>query len=299
MLSLFRAECSKIVGHRWVVGFLLWVFPVGALAFLIVMGVLLAVVPNAKSDASVQELGLDQVVWTEQAVVAWNIPNSLLGRLMLLGFSSVVFAGEFQWKTWKNVLPRSERVQLVLVKFVAVVVLVVITFVVMSIIVTVGVGVLAAMVGESYGTVPTRTELAEFGRNYVRQAWLSATLAIISTGYAALAAMVTRSILGGVLVSVVATYVEGLSILGLILIGHFTGVRRMVELYRLMPSYNIANVSSWINKGRPPTDSLSAELLGDAFSFDDTLMFSLFVLALWVLGLVGITTYLFQKQDIT
>ncbi len=159
-----------------------------------------------------------------QAIEAWTVPNSLLGRLLILGLTVVVFAGEYQWQTWKNIIPRSRRVPLILVKFLAV-----------SRAGDAGVCAdvdhlcrgmgragqdrrAARMARRSPGEV-----LADFAAEYLRQAWLAFTLTMISANFAALAGMFTRSILGGVLVGVAFTYIEGLSILGMALLARMSG----------------------------------------------------------------------------
>ena len=114
MVNLFRAEWVKIAGNRWVAGCLVWIFPILAVAFVVLMSVIMALSPAAREsffEAPAQ--------WTEQAVAIWNIPNNPLGRLVLLGFTAVVFAGEYQWQTWKNVVPRNRRSLLILIKFLA------------------------------------------------------------------------------------------------------------------------------------------------------------------------------------
>lgn len=298
--SLFRAEWQKTLGNRWVVGFLIWSFPVGALAFVIVMGLIIALVGTG-GNTGTEELGLADAQWTDQAIATWSVPNSLMGRLLVVAFTSVVFAGEYQWQTWKGVIPRYNRVPLLLIKYVTVALLVVLTFVITSIILSVGWGILATLAGESYGPAITGAVVREFVLDYVQEAWLALTLTTISAGYAALAAMVTRSILGGVLVSVAATYAEGLSVLALILFAYFLDMPRIVELYRLTPSYNVSNVNSWITYDRAQTfDQVNdLELLDTVFTFADSLAFSLVVLTLWVMGTVGLTAYLFNRQDIT
>jgi hypothetical protein len=298
MFNLFRAEWIKISGNRWVTAFLIWVFPTGALAFTAVLAVIIILTPAARDGAGVEELGLNDSQWTEQAISVWTVPNSLLGRIVLLAFTSVVFAGEYQWHTWKNIIPKNRRTRLILTKFVVVGLYVVTAFVLMSIIFALGWGVLVWLVGESYGPELTRDVLGEFVSDYARQAWLAFSLTIIAAGYAALAGMLTRSILGGVIVSIVLTYVEGLSVVFLMLIGYFVDYVEIVHLYRLTPSYNVANVRSWIMENQP--EGFSTEVLGDAFdiSFADGLTFSLVLLATWVVGLVGLTAYLFHKQDV-
>jgi len=114
-----------------------------------------------------------------------------------------------------------------------------------------------------------------------------------------MASMIMRSILGGTLMGIFFTYIEGLFVVGLALLAHLLDQPRLVHLYRLTPSYNIANISSWINANKPTTDDESLKLLGDLFNFADDVSFSVVILMLWVVGLVVVTTYLFHKQDIT
>jgi ABC-2 type transport system permease protein len=299
VFNLFRAEWIKIVGNRWVTAFLVLIFPVGMLAFVLVMSALFILFPSMRTDESTAGLGLDRAEWTEQAVEVWSVPNSLLGRLMMLGFTAVVFAGEYQWQTWKNVVPRHRRAALVLIKFLAVAVFVVLAFVLASIIFAAGWGLMVRIAGGTYGPAITGDVLADFAGEYLKQAWLAFTLTLIAASFAALAGMFTRSILGGVLIGAMFTYAEGLSILGMALIAHLIDFPRLVYLYRLTPSYNVANARSWITHNQPASMQDAGALLGDVLDFSDSLNFSVVVLTLWGIGLIALTAYLFQRQDIT
>ncbi len=292
MINLFRAEWVKIAGNRWVAGCLVWIFPVGALAFMIVVGVIMALSSTAREqffDAPAQ--------WTEQAVAVWNIPNNPLGRLVLLGFTAVVFAGEYQWQTWKNVVPRNRRSLLIVIKFLALGAFIVTAFVLMSILWTVGTGVLSRIAGVPYGPSLTGGVLADFAGDYALAAALAFTSTIIAAGYAALAGMLTRSILGGVLVGFAITFVENLLAPVLALIGLLLDIPRIVHLYRLTPGYNLLNVSSWINSDEAIEWTIQVSDKA-RYTMTDSLAFSIFVLAAWVVGLVGLTIFLFRRQDI-
>lgn len=292
MINLFRAEWVKIAGNRWVAGCLVWIFPVGALAFMLVVGMIMALSSTAREqffDAPAQ--------WTEQAVAVWNIPNNPLGRLVLLGFTAVVFAGEYQWQTWKNVVPRNRRALLILIKFLALGAFIVTAFVLMSILWTVGTGVLSRIAGMPYGPTLTGDVLADFAGDYALAAALAFTSTIIAAGYAALAGMLTRSILGGVLVGFAITFVENLLAPVLALIGLLLDIPRIVHLYRLTPGYNLLNVSSWINSDKAIEWTIQVSDKA-RYTMTDSLAFSIFVLAAWVVGLVGLTIFLFRRQDI-
>jgi ABC-2 type transport system permease protein len=294
MRDLFRAEWLKIAGNRWVAGCLVWIFPLAAVAFLIVATLVLSLSSGARAGFRQDTSPL----WTDNAVGIWNVPNNPIGRLILLGFTAVVFAGEYQWQTWKNVVPRNRRVALILVKFLALGVFVVMAFLLMSIIWTLGWAVLCQIAGVPYGPKITGDVLSDFAGDYALAAALAFTSTIIAAGYAALAAMFTRSILGGVLVGFALTFVENLSILGLVIIGYFLNIPRIVHLYQFTPGYNLLNVTSWINDKVALKMNVNVESRA-TYVFSDSLTFSVVVLAAWVFGLIALTAYLFRRQDIT
>jgi hypothetical protein len=294
MRDLFRAEWIKIAGNRWVAGCLVWIFPLLALGFVIVVGIILALSSSARHGFQND----NPAEWTEQAVGVWNIPNNPVGRLILLGFTAVVFAGEYQWNTWKNIVPRNRRVMLIVIKFIALGTFVVLAFLLMSILWTLGYGLLTQIAGTSYGPRISEKVLSSFAGDYALAASLAFTSTLIAAGYAALAGLFTRSILGGVLVGFAATFVENLSILGLVIVGYFLNIPRIVHLYRLTPGYNLANVASWIN------DHHAANMKVDvsnkiSYVFSDSLTFSVVLLAAWIIGLIALTAFLFRRQDIT
>ncbi|MCZ7540711.1 MAG: ABC transporter permease [Anaerolineae bacterium] len=295
MRDLFRAEWLKIAGNRWVAGCLVWIFPVGALAVILVAGVILLLSSTARQGFRQDEAAL----WTEQAIGVWSFPNNPVGRLILLGFTAVVFAGEYQWGTWKNIVPRNRRFSLVLVKFVALGVFVVLAFALMSVLWAAGRGVLVRIAGASYGPRITAEVIRDFAGDYALAASLAFTSTIIAAGYAALAGMLTRSILGGVIVGFAVTFAENLSIVVLLLIGWLLDIPKAVLAYRFTPGYNLLNVASWISDKtpsvvRPYESGTHAEIV-----LSDSLEFSVLVLAAWVVGLILLTGLLFRRQDIT
>jgi ABC-2 type transport system permease protein len=297
MRDLFRAEWLKIAGNRWVSGCLIWIFPIVAFGAVVVLALILSLSSSARDGFRNDNSPL----WTESAMTVWNVPNNPVGRLILLGFTAVVFAGEYQWQTWKNIVPRNRRAPLILIKFFALGVFVVVAFLLMSLIWTLGVGLLSQIVGVSYGPKITGDVLSDFAGDYALTVGLAFTSTLIAAGYAALAAMLTRSILGGVLVGFALTFAESLSIVALILIGTLLEIPRIVNLYRLTPGYNLLNVASWIND--KVALNMDVEVKSGVkyvkYVLSDSLTFSMVVLAVWVFGLIALTAYLFRRQDIT
>ncbi len=299
LINLFRAEWTKMAGHRWVTAFMVWIFPLGALAFVIVMTISIALFPSVRQPEQASNLGIDEAQWTERAISVWDFANSLLGRLVVLGFTAVVFAGEYQWRTWKSIVPHQRRLTLVLIKFFTVGAFFIVAFGLMSLVMAGGWGVMVALAGGSYGPAITGATLADFAGDYASRVTLAFTLAMIAASFAALAGMFTRSILGSVIISVLITYAEGLSILGLALLARLLDYPRLVHLYRLTPSYNVANIRIWLDHNQPETTGQSIPIWGDLFDFADDMSFSVAVLFVWVVVLVALTASIFQNQDLT
>ena len=112
------------MGHR----LSYWVFPVGAFAFSVVIGVLLWLLPSFRESL----VNDGAIPWTAAALGAWTVPTNLFGRMFLIGFIATVFAGEYQWSTWKNVIPRTHRVKLLLAKFLALAAVILLAFSLMA-----------------------------------------------------------------------------------------------------------------------------------------------------------------------
>lgn len=294
MIDLFRAEWQKVAGNRWVAGCLIWIFPLMAVAFILVAVVVLSLSDTARSSFQ----GDETLRWTEYTISVWDVPTNPFGRLILLGFTAVIFGGEYQWQTWKNILPHNRRVSLLLIKFVTLGAFVVIAFGLMSIIWGIGWGLLALVADTRYGPALTGAVLSDFAQDYALQAWLAFTATVIAAGYAALAALFTRSILGGVLVGFGLTLLESLFTVVLSLAGWLFDAPRLIYVGRYLPTYNLANVASWAKDNLPLAPEFHISKHG-TYVFSDSLEFSLIVLVSWMLSLFALNALLFTRQDIT
>jgi hypothetical protein len=289
LVKLFRAEVYKIIGHRWATGCFIWIWPGLALGFSVVVPLIALLSKTLRDD-----IATEPTLWTESMISVWFIPNNPVGRLILLGFTAVLFGGEYQWNTWKNVVPRSSRVPLILIKFLAVAVFVVFAFSLMSVIWTIGNGVLVKIAGADYGPVVSADVLETFAGDYSLQVFTTFVSVIISAGYAAAAAMLTRSILGSIIVSFVLSIAETFSFIAFALISWVSGIDSVLGWYRYTPTYNIGNVTTLIADNQRAT----VELLSEK-EVSLSLEASLLVLAIYVFGLMALTAFAFQKQDIT
>jgi hypothetical protein len=114
----------------------------------------------------------------------------------------------------------------------------------------------------------------------------------MAASYTAIAAMLSRSILGGVLIGFLFALAETAILLPLTLIARLFDLPQLVRLYHFTPTYNLANISSWVNQNAPY--SIFSE-----YSTPHTLPVSMLVVAFWVVGLMALTVFLFRRQDIT
>jgi ABC-type transport system involved in multi-copper enzyme maturation permease subunit len=288
MGSLFRAEWLKIAGNRRVTLFLVWIFPIVAAAVAVLLPVAVLVSTEAHAVFGSEEGAVR--LWTELMSKIWSVPNTWFGRMLLIGFATFVFAGEYQWHTWKIIVPRSRRAQLILSKFVVVGAFVLLAFALASLLLAIGTGLAVVIAGGAFGGLGA-ANLADLIGDYALWIVLTILSTSVATGYAALAGLYTRSILGGVLIGLAAAMSEQFLLLGLIQLGTWLNNLQVIKWYRFVPSYNVENVTSWIKEGIPST------LL---FGFSsDSLAFSLAVLAAWCVGLAALAVLLFRRQDIT
>ncbi|MCA9906455.1 MAG: hypothetical protein KC547_21525 [Anaerolineae bacterium] len=294
MVSLFRAEWSKIAGNRIVLGVFIWIFPVTALVLLI-----FAAISAAVSEQFRVAINVAPPTWTNQALTTWSFVNSEIGRFMLVGFAADVFGGEYQRQMWKNLLPRRQRLPLILNKFLTIAVYALTAFVAMVIIVTVLSGVVTSIAGAAYGPALGDMDGAawtQFLRMFGSQAAISFAAAIIAACYAAVGAILTRSILGAIVVGALLNLFEqGIAVALAIIVG-ITEQGSLFSLYFYTPGYNLANLSSWSTYGSGYMP-LFIERYNccSAFSAETS---TVLVLA-WIVGLIALASYLFIRQDIT
>lgn len=302
MWSLFRAEWKKTTGNRWLVGCLMGLFPLVALVIsLFIFGLVLF------SEDIRTRVATNPTPWTDASLFFWAIPNSIIGRLLIVGFTAALFAGEYQWGTWKNLIQRRHRIALILIKFLTLGVFVIVSFSVTSLIWVIGRAVIQLAAGGDYPPA-----LDAIPSDYWSKLLLQILNAFISTlilaGIAALVALLTRSIVASVIVGMVAAIFDGFVGLALLLLYVISDWRFFPSLYRFSISYNVDNLLNWANFGQaaPVLGNIDADaspLLAD-FKLDpplagNSVAVSLLIMAVWAGLLVGLSAYSFYRQDIT
>jgi len=302
MWLLFRAEWRKMSGNRWVVGCLVWLFPAAA-AFITLSLVGYVLVSPAQRQHFVE----NPSTWTDASLFFWAVPNSIFGRLLIIGFTAALFAGEYQWGTWKNLLPRQGRVRLILIKFVTLAAFVLAAFCLTSLIWVVGLGMVQLVAGGGYPPALNAIPAGYWGELgiQVSTAFLST---LILAGVAALVALLTRSILASILVGLGAAILDGFVAAALILLYAMTGLRLFPSLWRFTVSYNVDNLLNWAtaNEAVPVLNNINIRnnpVFGD-IAIDPPLMgngmvVSFAVLLAWMAVLVGLAVFSFYRQDLS
>lgn len=287
MLDLFRAEWKKVTGNRLLVGCTVWIFPILGCGALPLFSLILLASGNSR-----REYILDPARWDDIGLGVWGIANFPISRLFLISFAATLFAGEYQYQTLKSVLPGNRRLALIVTKFVAMTAFIVMTFLATIFILIIGFGIINLIFGADYPPALNGTNVSEFLKDTLLNASITFASTLIFAGIAALVSVLTRSILFGVMASVFLTLLESFGlILALVIIASLTGVDSITDLYLLAPTYNSGNILQWVNdnSAAPPIiegrDTLS---LGQSIA----------VLAFWIIGVVGLSSFIFQRQDI-
>lgn len=287
MLRLCRAEYKKIVGNRLLMGCVVWVWPLVICALTMVLAAAFTFDPRAA--ASYQD---NPAPWDRAALIPWFLLNNILGRLLILGVVITVFAGEYEHRTWKVIIPGNPRYQLMLAKYLTISGFIVSVFVPLSILTVITIGIMNVLAGAHYPPLLTLPTLVDFIGLFSINMLMAVVATLVIGGIGILISMLTRSILMGVIAGLFISVLEVLGIPGLLALA--AAILRQdwpLDLVALTPSYNTDNVLAWVNEDRP-TDYISPDIASLS------LIESSVMLIVWVAGLIGLSIAVFQRQDI-
>jgi hypothetical protein len=217
----------------------------------------------------------------------------------MLVFAAITLAGEYVWGTWKNIIPRSRRWKLLLAKFIMISLVMVWSYIVFTLVIGFTDTMLKVLSGASISPGINGETLRETATTYLVQAGTSFGAAWIGVGYAAIAAMLTRSVLGSVVISFIALIAEQGVLLICFLLVQFLGLpEQTLYLYYFTPSYNFANINSWMlsNQSFHP---LQFNMQGASLNFmPHSVEGSFAIIALYVVVIAAVVILLFRRQDI-
>lgn len=296
MLNLYRAEWRKVFANFKLTSFLVWIIPIGYFAFHAVM-ILLSLLSKTM-QAGVEYFGSGD--WTADSLATWDIliffPANLFGRMLPLAFMAVVFAGEYQWRTLKNVVPRTQRWKLLLAKMAALVSLVMVSMLLTALIASLGPAIGHRIHGLPYGPALSLAVIGDYLLDSLRTAFIALISLLNIVSYAAIAAILTRSILGGLLVSFGFAVLDATSLGFILMLRGMLGRPELINLYQLTPTYNLSNLHSWLFRGQAQQviSAGVAPLLAEP-----SFWISALVLGIWIIGFISLSVWLFQRQEIT
>ena len=285
MINLLKAEWRKIFNNRLLMCCLIWIWPALACAAIGIFSIVLLLNNEARNDA-------EPFLWTEVALGPWQLLNNPLGRLMLMGFAVTVFAGEYQNQTWKTILPSNRRLVILITKYIAMGSFIVIAFTLMMVLVVIGFGIINMIVGFGYPPDLTGEVLQEFLGDLALNASMTFISMLIVASIAILVALFTRSILIGMIAGVFFSILEFLGLpLLLLLAANILRQEWIFDFVRYLPSFNIENIVLWVN-----TDTTITNYLEEGVSA--SIEFSVTMIMIWLFGLIGLSMFIFQRQDI-
>jgi hypothetical protein len=286
MRDAIHAELRKTLDHRWLTGFTLWIFPLGALGIALTLTVLVLL----GADGAMFTAG--DTAWIGHTLGAWSVPTDMVGQVFLLALAVSLIVGEYRWQTWTNIVPRRRRATLLLAKFIVIAGLAFVTYHLTALAAAVGSQVLVAAAGGTPGPALNDPALADFWGTYALHSGISFTGVLLAVLYGGIGALVTRSAIAGVIIAyALRTLDSGLAVLlgfGQVVLG----VEGLADLYRFAPSYNLLNVQAWLSTGAgySAISSLTVEPL--------SLAASLLLLALTIAGLLALNLLIFTRRDI-
>lgn len=282
MLSAMSAESAKLLRHKatWS---LVWLYPIGfTLIFVIAIVVGLAGGNQTPEPPSLAG-------WIGDTAMIWQVPGNSLGRYLIAAWVAVVFAGEYGWNTWKLIVPHRSRAQLIAAKYLTVLLLFAAAFVLTALISVIGVWAEDVATGDA---VPAGITAGLLLREHGQGALAAMAPVFLTIGYASLAAILTRSTIAALVITIVALTVEQL----LFTFAPILSLRypsTIWALYHTLPGYHLANLAQWFTEGQalvrplPPTGQV-------ALSWGT----SLAAAAAWIAATIGLTFAAFRRQDI-
>jgi len=289
MISLLQAEWQKGIRHKALTAFTVWFFPVGfGLILIIVLGLYSNGASNIDSFSS-GNLVLDMSgIFT----IVSTFPGSFFGWLLPAAYLTMGFAGEYQWNTWKNIVPINKRAGLLTAKLIS-----------RTGIIMMGLLLTALIVGVVQIAIHQVNDLPYLGElnseeitemvTLFFQFVLVGVLSLLFIGSAAaLITVVTRSVFGALLATLMFSNIEPLMPFVLGLFARLFDYPELIKINQYLPNYNLENLLMQF--------SASSSLVGDLPEVYDTfeISISIWIMLAWIVGLLGLAIWKFNRQDL-
>jgi ABC-type transport system involved in multi-copper enzyme maturation permease subunit len=279
MRNLVSAEWTKLLPHKgtWL---LVWIYPI---LFTVILTITILVEPRSAKDAATA------AGWINDTSMVWHVSAVSLGRYFIAAYFALVFAGEYGWNTWKLVVPHAARWKLIASKYVVALGLLYVAWIAAALISILLQCVRTAMAGDA---IPQGVTLAALLDGHFKLLVLGIAPLLLTATYATAAAVVTRSTLAAVIISLVLVTIDELFGKIVMWLSSF-GTEWPAVPYRILPGYHLDNLSSWMQSGAGFQLKL---MTGTVIAYSQTT--SLLALAAWIGGLAALTLFVFRRQDI-
>jgi len=289
MMMTIQAEYLKTIRHKWMVGFTLYIFPVGILAF----GVTIALLVMLGADRGALFRDTSSFGWDTIAMGSWRMTLDAVAQVLLMVFAANVFANESKWNTWKNIVSREQRWRLFLAKLIVVLGLIFVTFNVMALLTGIGSQFFALATD-----LPLRPDFADrigtFIPDYLQTMSVSMIGVSMAMMYAIFATTFTRSVIASVIIGYGVRIFEMVARTLFFVLENFFNITGLVDLYRFTPSYNLDNIQSWLDHGRAFDLEVNIDRVVTGFSLETSLL----ILAVIFILLVTASIQIFNRRDV-
>jgi hypothetical protein len=281
VLEALSAEALKLRTHKatW---FLVWLFPI---AFTIIFAIAIGAGMAGIDEPSQQDLQQ----WIENTAAIWFVPGNTVGRYLIAAFVAVVFAGEYGWNTWKLIVPHRSRSALIAAKYALVLILFATSFVLTALLTIFFSWLDNVLTGD---TIPAGITAAALFGMHGKAALAALGPILVTVAYASLAAILTRSTIAALVISIIAISLEQL-IYGFGPMMYDKAPALVSALYHGLPGHHLANVTEWLRTGA----ALAREFPGGRVVALGWAV-SAGVLLAWVAALVAAVFAAFRRQDI-
>ncbi|RYD50342.1 MAG: hypothetical protein EOP60_11945 [Sphingomonadales bacterium] len=279
MRNTISAEWTKLLPHKgtWL---MVWIYPI---AFLAILTIGLIGEPGMSKDARTA------AGWIEETTMIWYLPGFTPGRYFIAAFFALVFAGEYGWNTLKLVVPHAARWKLIASKYAVALGLLYVAWIAAALLTIVMEYVKTGMAGLA---VPEGVTFAAIVAGHWDVLLSSLAPLLLTAAYASTMAVLTRSTLAALIVSLVLITLD--EMFGRIVRAlSYYGAEWLAVPYRMLPGYHLENVMSWMREGVAFKLPLAS---GAVVEYSQAT--SLVAMAAWIGGLVALTFWWFRRQDI-
>ncbi|GAB5490764.1 MAG: hypothetical protein Phog2KO_09790 [Phototrophicaceae bacterium] len=276
MINLIRAEILKSIKNVPVTFFLIGAIPVVAFAMLNVIGITtaLGLIRNAFIAINGQE----------QVILAFLFANQLIAQILFIILSAISFGGEYNWKTWKNILPRHQRSQIIISKFIVIILGILIAIQATGLMTYIGAWEYALVTGIPFNNGAWGDGIIPFWTQYIVMTFCLLATYLLGAIYASIASIRFQSISAGIVIGVTVAFADTIAQATFNLLSRLLTIESIADIASFLPQYNIQNILSWITTGAPV--------------YRWNLFMSSSLVLIWIGAGVGLAVYLFRIQDI-